>query len=448
MIAGARNASAVRLCAGSDPALIRHKLIGGSTGMRQTLIAGFVLTLASVVAEGADLTVFSPGVTAAGLRKLANDWTIETGKTVDIIGGTIGAVKDRVTTDVPGDVVLLPTAEMKDIATKLTPATTVPIGRALFGLIVKAGSPHPDISTPKKFGAALRASSGIGYNDPATQSLSGQMVATMLTRREFAGVVGKPLKEGAAAGVANGTVPFAGGTRSEQLGNPAVELVALFPESLGMHIDFSAAVLAGSAAPADAASFVHYISRPEAAPYWNDCGIIATGSSGKSAMGPCYVPLPTMALPPANEEARAPRPPRAKGISTALAIEGAQTAIATCLNNTYKVTALIVDAAGVPIAMISGDGAAAVTQRIAMGKAQTVIKFKMTSGEAAAKAANDAAFMAQLVADRQVGPPRQGAIPIVVGGETVGAFAVSGAPGGDKDEPCAIAGLAKIQDRL
>jgi uncharacterized protein GlcG (DUF336 family) len=33
-------------------------------------------------------------------------------------------------------------------------------------------------------------------------------------------------------------------------------------------------------------------------------------------------------------------------------------------------------------------------------------------------------------------------------GAMIGAFAVSGAPGGDKDEPCAIAGLDKIHDRL
>jgi uncharacterized protein GlcG (DUF336 family) len=416
--------------------------------MRHKLMAAVLVGLVSAAANGADLTVFSPGVTAAGLRKIANDWTLQTGKTVDIIGGTIGAVKDRVATDVPGDVVLLPPAEMKEIGSKIKPGTTVPVGRALFGLITRAGSPHPDISTPKKFAAALRASSGIGFNDPASQSLSGLMVANMLKRPEFAHVVATPLKEGAAAGVANGTVLFAGGTRSEQLGNPAVELVALFPDSLNMRIDFSAAVLAGATMGADAASFVRYFTRKEAAPDWNDCGIIATGASANGVMGQCYVPLPTMALPPTNDEARAPRPARAHGIPTALAIEGALTAISTCLNNTYKVTALIVDAAGVPIVMISGDGAAAVTQRIAMGKAQTVIKLKMTSGDAATRAGTDAAFMAQAVADRQIGPPRQGAIPIVVGGETIGAFAVSGAPGGDKDEPCAIAGLAKIQDRL
>jgi uncharacterized protein GlcG (DUF336 family) len=41
-----------------------------------------------------------------------------------------------------------------------------------------------------------------------------------------------------------------------------------------------------------------------------------------------------------------------------------------------------------------------------------------------------------------------GGVPIKVGNETIGAIGVSGAPGGDKDEACANAGLAKISDRL
>ena len=57
--------------------------------------------------------------------------------------------------------------------------------------------------------------------------------------------------------------------------------------------------------------------------------------------------LPT----PSAEEGRAPRPPRARGISTALAVEAAQTAIATCTAQGLKVTALVIDSEGVPIAM-------------------------------------------------------------------------------------------------
>ena len=42
----------------------------------------------------------------------------------------------------------------------------------------------------------------------------------------------------------------------------------------------------------------------------------------------------------------------------------------------------------------------------------------------------------------------QGGVPIKVGDQLIGAIAVSGAPGGDKDEVCVQAGLDKIASRL
>lgn len=151
---------------------------------------------------------------------------------------------------------------------------------------------------------------------------------------------------------------------------------------------------------------------------------------------------------PTAAEAAAPRPPRARGIPTDLAIEAAQTAIARCHDDGYKVTALIVDSDAVPIAMISGDGAAAITQRIAMGKALISVKTKMSSGEAAAKAKTDSSFSAMLSGDPSLGVARPGGILIRIAGDIVGALAISGTPSGDKDEVCARAGLAKIEGRL
>jgi hypothetical protein len=71
-------------------------------------------------------------------------------------------------------------------------------------------------------------------------------------------------------------------------------------------------------------------------------------------------PGPTIAAPPNADEMKLPRPARAKGIPTALAIEAAVEANRVCLGNTYKTTAMIADSAGVPIVVISNDGAAAV----------------------------------------------------------------------------------------
>jgi hypothetical protein len=42
----------------------------------------------------------------------------------------------------------------------------------------------------------------------------------------------------------------------------------------------------------------------------------------------------------------------------------------------------------------------------------------------------------------------QGALPIKVGDEVIGAAGVSGAPGGEKDEACVKAGLDKVADQL
>jgi uncharacterized protein GlcG (DUF336 family) len=159
-------------------------------------------------------------------------------------------------------------------------------------------------------------------------------------------------------------------------------------------------------------------------------------------------PGPTIAAAPTADEMKLPRPPRARGIPTALAMEAATEANRVCLGNTYKTTAMIADSAGVPIVVISNDGAAAVTQRIAMSKIQAVLKYKMTSGEVAAKAATDAAFKAEIAANPMIDTARQGAVPIMAGSDVVAVFAVSGAPGGDKDEVCTRAGIAKIQDRV
>ena len=125
--------------------------------MRRTLFAALLVMLMTS-ADAADIIVFSSGVTNGGLKKLAAAWSLETGNKVNIQSGTIGKVKDDVTTGVRGDVVLLPSGELKAIAAKLKSGTMVPSGRALFGLVVKAGAPHPDISTIDKFAASARAS--------------------------------------------------------------------------------------------------------------------------------------------------------------------------------------------------------------------------------------------------------------------------------------------------
>ncbi len=148
--------------------------------------------------------------------------------------------------------------------------------------------------------------------------------------------------------------------------------------------------------------------------------------------------------PPWNGLNVPPAGPRARGPALGQAVSAAQAAVAECKSKTYIVTALIVDSVGQPVVMLSGDGAAYRTQYVAASKAAAVMKYKTTSGELVAKAKADPKLDAEIKANLEIGAARQGGVPLMSDGQLIGAFAVSGAPGGEKDEACVMAALAKF----
>ncbi len=152
-------------------------------------------------------------------------------------------------------------------------------------------------------------------------------------------------------------------------------------------------------------------------------------------------PIPTILANPTQAEGTAPRPERGRGIPTVLAIEAAVTANATCKTNGTIVTTVVTDSEGTPIVVISEDGARAITQRIAQGKAVIALKTKGASDPAVSSKA-DPAILAPL------GVARPGGLPLMVGADVIGAIAASGSPSGQADEVCVKAGIAKIADRI
>src|SRR5215471_244677 len=104
----------------------------------------------------------------------------------------------------------------------------------------------------------------------------------------------------------------------------------------------------------------------------------------------------------------------------------AQEAMAKCRADGYKVTVLVVDSQNAPKAMLRDDGATAATTEVAKMKATATMLYNRPSGPAQPLPAGTAAPGAPLTATAQ------GGVPIKVGDSTIGAVAVSGAPGGDK----------------
>jgi len=153
------------------------------------------------------------------------------------------------------------------------------------------------------------------------------------------------------------------------------------------------------------------------------------------------------AVAPTPAPAQTPPPPPARGPSLALALEAAQTALDTCTANGYKAAVSVVDSAGILKVLLAADGASARGVGSGQAKAYTTISFHLPSGEVAKQAEADPVLLERLNADPKH-RARAGALPLFVGSELVGAIGVGGAPGGEKDEACALAGVEKIKSRL
>ena len=134
-----------------------------------------------------------------------------------------------------------------------------------------------------------------------------------------------------------------------------------------------------------------------------------------------------------------------KDLSLATALTVATTAAETCKSQGYRVSVAVVGRNGEIILHMRGDEASPHTMENSHRKAYTSRTFRVPSGEIAQRLKDNP--MLSFVHLSNVAAA-QGALPLKIGDEVIGAVGVSGAPGGDKDEVCAKAGIDKVADQL
>ncbi len=135
--------------------------------------------------------------------------------------------------------------------------------------------------------------------------------------------------------------------------------------------------------------------------------------------------------------------PKESVLPLSLAVKAATAAVEYCKKDGYKVSAAVVDKGGVLRALLRTDGAGSHTVDSSRKKAYTAASVGRPTSE-----------MAELVGKM---PALQGlrdmndnililggGLPIQIGGETVGAIGVGGAPGAHLDDACGQAGLDAI----
>jgi uncharacterized protein GlcG (DUF336 family) len=134
-----------------------------------------------------------------------------------------------------------------------------------------------------------------------------------------------------------------------------------------------------------------------------------------------------------------------------LAVEAASEAIKVCTQNGFRVTATVLDLDGVTQVELRGDGATVHTKESSYDKAYAVVTmgpiFSFDTSGAFFELTKTNPYAPRLATVTNV-MALPGAVAFKSKGVIIGALGVGGAPGGDKDEVCARAGVAKVADRI
>ena len=133
-----------------------------------------------------------------------------------------------------------------------------------------------------------------------------------------------------------------------------------------------------------------------------------------------------------------------RNIGLGVANEIAKMSIDACRKAGFNVSAVVVDKHGNLRSAMRDDLAAKYTIEIAQRKANMALMSGIPSGrfrDARKDIQQELNHINGLIV-------MQGGLPIRATGEMIGAVGVSGAPGGEKDEACAVIAIEKITERL
>jgi molybdate transport system substrate-binding protein len=235
---------------------------------RLAFAAAMAAFLGSACAASADILVLAPGVASnAGLPDLAAAFTKKTGVKVTLKGDGMTTIVAHFNTGDPApDVVAVPDSFMDGMEATghIKAGSRVEMGRVIVGLAVKKGAPHPDISTPAKLAAVLKAADNVLYSNPEGGSMEARVINDMLHLPLFKGVKSKiSLKGEGGEALVRGEGQMALQLSCEILNHPELEQVGLVPEELRAYIDVALAVSPRSANPEQAAQFIAYVKSPE-----------------------------------------------------------------------------------------------------------------------------------------------------------------------------------------
>jgi molybdate transport system substrate-binding protein len=235
-------------------------------------------------AAGAEIKVLTAGAFKQVLLALVPDFERTSGHKVTVENDTVGALTKRIAGGEAFDLAVLTPKAVDDLAKegKFAAGSRANLARVGVGVVVKDGTPKPDIGSVAAFKQALLAAKSVAYIDPAAGGSSGIYVAGLLDKLGIAADVkpkAKLIPGGAVAEhVAKGEAELGIHQISEILPVKGVTLVGALPAEIQNYTVYAAG-LGAQAKDGDAAkALLKTLTSPAAAEVLKSKGMEPAGS--------------------------------------------------------------------------------------------------------------------------------------------------------------------------
>jgi molybdate transport system substrate-binding protein len=256
---------------------------------RLTLATTLALAMTQVAmpqrAEAAEINVVSGGAFKQVLTALVAQYEKESGDKVAVTYRTVGQHMKLIGSgDEKFDVAVLTPEAIDGLAKegKVVAGSRVDLAKTGVGVVVRAGTPLPDISTVEAFKRTLLSAKSVAYIDPAAGGSSGIYVAKLLERLGIAKQVNAKavLVHGGevASHVVDGEAEIGIHQISEILAVKGAVLVGPLPAEIQNFTAYSAGIGTAATNGAAATALVKFLSGPHALPIIKSKGMEPAGS--------------------------------------------------------------------------------------------------------------------------------------------------------------------------
>ena len=250
--------------------------------MLQRLLLLSCTCLVTVSALAADLKVLSAGAVGAPVAKLAQSQPA--GTVTTIAYETVGGITARITAGEKPDVVIMTTEAISELIQqgRIVAGSRRDLGQVGVGVVVRDGTPSPDIGSIEALRKTLLAAPSIAYVDP-TRGTSGKHFASVLQQLGIADAVQSKIRlitgGSVVAVVITGEAALGVQQISEILPytDKGVRLVGPLPAGLQKITTYTAAVMNTSIDPQAAQRFIDQLVTPQAKQVFASAGFDTPG---------------------------------------------------------------------------------------------------------------------------------------------------------------------------